>query len=77
MTAPLPDPEGFVAAVARAMKRQGITQVELAERMGVGQPAVSMVLSRKRRPQRRTVEKFAAALGVTPKKLWPAYRPGG
>jgi lambda repressor-like predicted transcriptional regulator len=38
--------------------------------MGVGQPTVSLLLSRASRPQRPTVEKVAAALGVEPAAIW-------
>lgn len=60
----------FVDAVQKIMKERGITQKTLAEKTGVGQPAVSMILSRKCRPQRGTVQKVAKALGVDAKRLW-------
>ena len=60
----------FADAVQNRMKERGITQATLAEKIGVGQPAVSMILSRKCRPQRATVEKIAKALGVSPTRLW-------
>ncbi len=80
----LTDPE--VAAIAAEMEReeatfaerlqslltaQGVTQAELAAKVGVGQPAISMMLNRACRPQRKTVERIATALGVTPEELWP------
>ena len=37
----------------------------------IGQPAVSNLLSRRSRPQRRTVEKIARALGVATSEIWP------
>ncbi len=43
----------------------GMTQEELAERMGVGKAAVSLMESGRRATQRRaTLEKYAEALGV-------------
>lgn len=62
----------FVDRVKAVMAERNITQVELAERLGKQQSAVSMLLSRKCRPQRRTVESIAAALGVTFADLWPS-----
>ena len=60
----------FADAVQKLMKERGITQKALAEKVGIGQPAVSMILSRKCRPQWATVEKIAKALGIEPKRLW-------
>ena len=54
------------------MAATGMTQVELAEKVGIGQPAISMMLNRTCRPQKKTVQKLAAALGVAPVDLWPA-----
>lgn len=64
--------QGFAERLAALLKKKQITQVQLAESIGVGQPAVSMMLARKCRPQRRTVEKIASALGVSTADLWPA-----
>jgi lambda repressor-like predicted transcriptional regulator len=60
----------FAEAVLKLMKERGITQKVLAEKIGIGQPAISMILSRKCRPQRATVQKIAKALGVEPKRIW-------
>jgi DNA-binding phage protein len=62
--------ESFAANLAREMARRKMSQSDLARAIGVGQPAVSMMLSRRCRPQRRTVEKIASALGVEPGALW-------
>jgi len=43
----------------------------LAEKIGVGQPAISMMLQRQCRPQKRTVMRIAEALGVSAEELWP------
>jgi lambda repressor-like predicted transcriptional regulator len=53
------------------MQKCGVTQVQLAETIGVGQSAIAMMLQRECRPQRRTVARMAEALGVTPETLWP------
>jgi transcriptional regulator with XRE-family HTH domain len=48
-----------------------ITQEEVAERIGVGQPAISKMLNRNRRPQKKTIMKLATALNVSPMVLGP------
>jgi predicted XRE-type DNA-binding protein len=60
----------FADAVQKLMKGRGITQKALAEKIGIGQPAVSMILSRKCRPQQATIGKIAKALRVESKTLW-------
>lgn len=60
----------FADRLREIMQDQGVTQVQLAESLGVGQSAVAMMLQRKCRPQRRTVIKIAEALSVTPQELW-------
>ncbi len=47
-----------------------VTEVQLARRIGVSQSAISMMLPRRCRPQRRTVEKLAETLGVKADDLW-------
>lgn len=61
----------FAERLQAVMTERGVTQVELAEKVGVGQPAISMMLNRTCRPQKKTVQKIAAALGVKPVDLWP------
>lgn len=65
--------ETFAARLRIAMENKGITQEELAEKIGIGQPAISNMLNRQCRPQRRTVVRLADALGVTPGDLWPGF----
>jgi transcriptional regulator with XRE-family HTH domain len=48
-----------------------MTQAQLADKLGLGQPAISMMLQRNCRPQKRTVVRLADALGVAPEELWP------
>lgn len=61
----------FAERLAAAMKDRGLTQSALAELAGVGQPAISNILKRQCRPQRRTVVRLATALGMPPEELWP------
>lgn len=63
----------FAARLRTVMDSRGLTQCELAAKVGLGQPAISNFLNRECRPQRRTVEKLAAALEVAPQELWPAF----
>jgi lambda repressor-like predicted transcriptional regulator len=65
------DEETFAVRLRQSMEEKGVTQEALAKKTGVGQPAISMMLNRACRPQRKTVEKIAAALGVEPGQLWP------
>jgi DNA-binding XRE family transcriptional regulator len=66
----------FAATLARLMAERQLTQAQLAERIGVGQSAISMLLKRRCRPQRRTLGKLAEALGVTVEELWPGFGRG-
>ena len=61
----------FAARLKACMADKSMTQAELAQKIGVGQPAISMMLQRCCRPQKRTVIRLAEALGVSPKDLWP------
>ncbi len=63
--------ETFAGRLRDAMDKKGITQEQLAVKIGVGQPAISNMLNRQCRPQRRTVARLADALGVAPDDLWP------
>lgn len=63
----------FSDRLAALLRDKQVTQVQLAERIGVGQPAISMMLARRCRPQRRTIQKVAGALGVAPEDLWPGF----
>jgi lambda repressor-like predicted transcriptional regulator len=65
----------FAKRLEAAMRETGVSQVELAAAIDVGQPAISMMLKRSCRPQRRTVERIAQALGVNPEVLWPTWEP--
>lgn len=51
-----------IAEISRARKRLGITQREMAERMGVSQPVVARLLSGEQSPRIDTIAAAAAAL---------------
>lgn len=61
----------FAERLDAAMREKGLTQEQLAKLAGVGQPAISNMLNRRCRPQRRTVLRFAEALDVAPESLFP------
>jgi lambda repressor-like predicted transcriptional regulator len=63
--------ETFAKRLRAVMEQRGVTQEALAGRLGVGQPAISNMLSRQCRPQRRTVMRIAEALETPPEQLWP------
>jgi lambda repressor-like predicted transcriptional regulator len=66
----------FGERLTALLEARGVTQAELALAIGVKQPAISMMLSRGCRPQRRTVEKIARELKVAPEELWPGFNDG-
>jgi len=59
----------FARRLRELMAVRGLTQAELAAKVGIGQPAISTMLNRACRPQRKTVLRFAAALEVPPEEL--------
>jgi lambda repressor-like predicted transcriptional regulator len=61
----------FAERLRDAITRRGMTQETLADKLGIGQPAISNMMTRQCRPQRRTVLRLAEALGVSPDELWP------
>jgi DNA-binding XRE family transcriptional regulator len=61
----------FADRLRRIMKDKNITQQQMAERIECSQPAISQMLNRKCRPQRKTLDKIAAALSVDVLELWP------
>jgi lambda repressor-like predicted transcriptional regulator len=64
----------FAERLRAAMTERGLTQEQLAAAAGVGQPAVSNLLKRHCRPQRKTVVRFAEVLGISPSDLWPDWK---
>lgn len=63
--------ETFANRLKATMTEKGWSQEKLAERTGVGQPAISNMLNRQSRPQTKTVLRIAEALDVPPEDLWP------
>jgi plasmid maintenance system antidote protein VapI len=61
----------FAERLRDLMKKKEVTQEQLAAKLGIGQPAISMMLQRTCRPQKRTVFRLAEALSVSPNELWP------
>ena len=53
--------ETFANRLRDAIARRNVTQSQLAQMVGVSQPAISMMLQRECRPQRRTIMKIAEA----------------
>jgi DNA-binding XRE family transcriptional regulator len=47
----------------------GLTQAEVARRMGITQPALSQLESPRARPRRKTVRRLAEALGIDVEQL--------
>ncbi|TVS20258.1 MAG: XRE family transcriptional regulator [Planctomycetaceae bacterium] len=66
--------EMFAQRLRAIMKEKGVTQTQLAESLKIGQSAISNMLHRQCRPQRRTVLRLAEALSVNPADLWPALQ---
>jgi lambda repressor-like predicted transcriptional regulator len=61
----------FADRVQAILKTRGMSQAALAEACDIGQSAISNLLSRRSCPQRRTIEKIARALQVSPDEIWP------
>jgi transcriptional regulator with XRE-family HTH domain len=61
----------FATRVRGLMEAKRISQQELAERVGCSQPAISQMLNRTCRPQKKTILKIAEALNVDARELWP------
>lgn len=52
------------------LKRYGISQTELADRLGINRVSVSRLLSEKNDMRASTIEKIAKAIGCTPGELF-------
>ncbi len=61
----------FAERLRAIMQAKGVSQEQLALMTGVGQPAISNMLKRQCRPQRRTIVRLAQALDVAESELWP------
>lgn len=66
--------EDHAGRLSLALTASGMSQGELADSVGVGQPAVSMWVSGSRRPERTVLGKVAAVLGVS--ATWLDYGEG-
>lgn len=63
--------ETFAYRLRDLMDAKKISQQELAARAHCSQPAISQILNRKCRPQKKTIIKLAEALNVNAVDLWP------
>ncbi len=63
--------EAFAHRLRQLMEARRISQQEIADRIGCSQPAISQMLNRHCRPQKRTIVKLAEALNVHARDLWP------
>jgi transcriptional regulator with XRE-family HTH domain len=61
----------FAQRLQELMEAKRISQQELAARVGCSQPAISQMLQRRCRPQKKTILKLAEALNVQACELWP------
>jgi transcriptional regulator with XRE-family HTH domain len=61
----------FAERLRQQMEAKRISQQELADRVGCSQPAISQMLNRMCRPQKKTILKLAEALNVQARELWP------
>jgi lambda repressor-like predicted transcriptional regulator len=68
--------EVFADRLRSLMESKNVGQTTLAKLTGVGQSAIANLLNRRCRPQQRTIERLAGALGVEPNELWPTRSEG-
>ena len=61
----------FAQRLREVMEAKRISQQELADRVNCSQPAISQMLNRPCRPQKKTILKLAEALNVQARDLWP------
>jgi len=61
----------FAQRLRGLMDSRRVSQLELADRVGCSQPAISQMLNRNCRPQKKTILKLAEALNVHASELWP------
>ncbi len=67
----------FAERLRNLLEKRNITQQELGDRADCTQSAISKMLSRNCRPQKKTIIKLAAALKVEPTELWPDLEVAG
>ena len=68
------DDEDHSTRMRQALDASGLSQAQVADRMGLGQSTISQWLKGVRRPDRETLEKFAAILGTS--AVWLDYGEG-
>jgi transcriptional regulator with XRE-family HTH domain len=68
------NPQPFGQALMKFRKRKGLTQGQLAERMGTSIRMVSYFERQMKNPEVATLEKLAQALGVQPGELLNAEK---
>jgi transcriptional regulator with XRE-family HTH domain len=61
----------FAQRLRELMEAKRISQQELADRVHCSQPAISQMLNRACRPQKKTILKLAEVLNVQARDLWP------
>lgn len=59
----LEDEFNLASLLIEARSKAGLSQIELAKRMGVSQPDVARLESGRHNPSLKTLQKFAAATG--------------
>jgi len=59
----------FCRNLRRRMAACGVTQVELAERLGIAQPSVSAIIRGRREPGLGVIDRVAQALDCSPQSL--------
>lgn len=63
----------FSKALGELLEQRGMSQDQLAKKIGVSQPAIANMLNRNCKPQRKTVIGIADALSIAPEDLWPGF----
>jgi len=66
---PLPDDKAFGARLKEIRKRRGVTQVDLAQRLGIHQSLISQYESGSVRLHGALIVRFAQALQTTPDEI--------
>lgn len=72
-----PECAAFARRLVDLMNRRHESSTSLAEKAGVSRQNFCNYVKGRRKPQRETIVRLAAALRVTPEELWPADPGGG
>ena len=62
----------FAQKLKRLMAERGLTQQQLARKLGVSQPTVSAILKGEHKPQPKTLKRLATAMDCSIEDLWSA-----